>query len=536
MPGRATATRCSPSRRAGSGARAARPRPASANPAACAAGYIHLADVRYEVRDIQELDRPPGRRADRRPAADRRHRRQLRRRPVADARRAARPGDAARRQARAVAQPRRHAAAVAAAAPVIPWTDLVNAAAPNGRAFADAITPRSLATTPVGVEKASVVNAIFAAAQFATGPGQPTGEPFVPGRPMGFLAPPGSTRTPTSPAGWPGRTRASRTTTQQRSAVVDQLARYHSAYYVAADHRPPPLLISPRASPTTSSRPTRCCASPTARASAIRACRCRMLLGDFGHQRAANKPRERPAAVARSTAGSTTTCAGAAAAPQRGRRLRPDVPAQRALARARSAPRPSRGSRAARSAAPIGRAAAPELGRPRPGDRRRARPGRRAGRRLRRGPRPSPSPGRRPTRSPCTAQRGFTLLGAPTVAARISDQRSQAGRRGDRRAALGRRARRRHEAPGRPRALPAAAPARASSSQLHPGAWRFEPGHTLELELLGGDPPYARPSNSSFAIDVSRLRLRLPVRQRPGAAQVRHAGPPPLLPGQRRAP
>ena len=54
-----------------------------ANAAACARGYIHLADVRYEVRDTQTLI---GRLvdegvADR--AADRRHRRLLRRRAVA---------------------------------------------------------------------------------------------------------------------------------------------------------------------------------------------------------------------------------------------------------------------------------------------------------------------------------------------------------------------------------------------------------------------------------------------------------------------
>jgi hypothetical protein len=47
---------------------------------------------------------------------------------------------------------------------------------------------------------------------------------------------------------------------------------------------------------------------------------------------------------------------------------------------------------------------------------------------------------------------------------------------------------------------------------LHPAAWVFRPGHTIELQLLGGDPPYARPSNSSFETTVSGLRLSLPVR------------------------
>ena len=53
--GRATATPSSPTRPAASGARAGRRRPRLANPVACASGYIHLADIRYEVRDTQEL-------------------------------------------------------------------------------------------------------------------------------------------------------------------------------------------------------------------------------------------------------------------------------------------------------------------------------------------------------------------------------------------------------------------------------------------------------------------------------------------------
>jgi predicted acyl esterase len=47
---------------------------------------------------------------------------------------------------------------------------------------------------------------------------------------------------------------------------------------------------------------------------------------------------------------------------------------------------------------------------------------------------------------------------------------------------------------------------------LHPAAWRFEPGHRAELELLGTDPPYARPSNGVFEIDIRGLRAALPIR------------------------
>jgi hypothetical protein len=48
--------------------------------------------------------------------------------------------------------------------------------------------------------------------------------------------------------------------------------------------------------------------------------------------------------------------------------------------------------------------------------------------------------------------------------------------------------------------------------QLHPGAWRFRRRHAAELELLGNDAPYARPSNGSFQIDVTRLSVALPAR------------------------
>ena len=159
---------------------------------------------------------------------------------------------------------------LAAAAPVIPWTDLVSAAAPNGRVSSTRLVGRRAATTPVGVEKASVVNAIFAAAQGATGPGQPIGEPFVPGRPMGYLAPPGLD--PESDvAGWVTRTNQGEPYTDEAAQeIVDLLADYHSPYYLRAD-RPPPRSSSRRASPMTCSRPTRRCATRTEPASASRA-------------------------------------------------------------------------------------------------------------------------------------------------------------------------------------------------------------------------------------------------------------------------
>jgi hypothetical protein len=56
--------------------------------------------------------------------------------------------------------------------------------------------------------------------------------------------------------------------------------------------------------------------------------------------------------------------------------------------------------------------------------------------------------------------------------------------------------------------------AHAEAFELHPVAWRFERGHVAKLELLGVDAPYGRPSNTPFSITASDLVLRLPVRRR----------------------
>lgn len=52
--------------------------------------------------------------------------------------------------------------------------------------------------------------------------------------------------------------------------------------------------------------------------------------------------------------------------------------------------------------------------------------------------------------------------------------------------------------------------------QLHPNGWRFAAGHRPKLELLGQSAPYGRASNGTFTVTVSNLELRLPVREAPG--------------------
>jgi hypothetical protein len=51
------------------------------------------------------------------------------------------------------------------------------------------------------------------------------------------------------------------------------------------------------------------------------------------------------------------------------------------------------------------------------------------------------------------------------------------------------------------------------SFQLHPGAWHFAAGHIAKLELLGQDSPYVRTSNGTFSIAIHELHLSLPVHE-----------------------
>lgn len=106
---------------------------------------------------------------------------------------------------------------------------------------------------------------------------------------------------------------------------------------------------------------------------------------------------------------------------------------------------------------------------------------------------------------------GFTLLGSPTVLADLGVQNADS--------ALA--ARLLDVMPDGKERLVARALLRPGSGgeaifQLHPQGYRFGGGHTVKLELLPSDAPYSRPSNLQLPIAVSNLELRLPVREQPG--------------------
>lgn len=61
--------------------------------------------------------------------------------------------------------------------------------------------------------------------------------------------------------------------------------------------------------------------------------------------------------------------------------------------------------------------------------------------------------------------------------------------------------------------------------QLHPNGWRFAAGHAPKLELLGQSAPYGRASAGAFTVTVTNLELRLPVLEVPNGSSVQAPAP-----------
>ncbi len=135
---------------------------------------------------------------------------------------------------------------------------------------------------------------------------------------------------------------------------------------------------------------------------------------------------------------------------------------------------------------------------------------------------------------PPAPARGYTLLGAPRIAARLAVNGPGGG-------VTQVAARLWDVAPGGSQTLVARGSYRPAGSgtetwELHANGWRFARGHVPKLELLAGDPPYSRPSNLPFTVAVERLALTLPVRDRPDCRLVKPLTKPALPSGQRYAP
>jgi hypothetical protein len=480
-----------------------------ANPAGCAKGWIHLADSRYEARDAQYLI---GRLVDE---------------GTADPKRLGVTGDsygggqsmelAALRDRTMLPDgrlvpwrsPKGVRLRLAAAAPVIPWTDLVGAIAPNGRTRANQITPASAVANPVGVFKASIANAIYAAAQLATGPGQPTGQPFVPGRPEGYLSPP-DVDPQADVTTWVGRSdQGEPYTDAQTRDIVSMMQRFHSAYGIDPSHAPPPLFVGAGFDddifPVDETlrfvnRMRR--QHPNVPVS--------LYFGDFGHQRASNKPADRARLlamirawfghyVARRTRRAPAT--GVTATTQVCPKDKPSEGPVRAPAFAKLA----RHVMTFRSAAAqsfdstggdpqVGTAIDPVGG---GGDGCATVSG-------------ADEANSATYKLPAAKGAGWMLLGAPRVTAHLAvsgtppTEAQVASRLWD----IAPDGTQRLVARGLYRPLGGT----TDTWELHANGWRFAAGHVPKLELLGADAPYGRPSNGSFTVAVTNVTLRLPKR------------------------
>jgi hypothetical protein len=360
----------------------------------------------------------------------------------------------------------------------------------------------------VGVVKTTFVNAIFLAAQFAIGPGQPIGEPFVPGRPMGYLAAP-ATDPDADIASVVARTdRGEPYTDPEAQRIVRDLTRYHSAYYIDPGVKPPPLLLASGFSDDLfpvdevlrfANRTGRLYPdSPVT-----------LLLGDFGHQRASNEPRERKRMLRDIHRWFDHYLRDAGKPPREG-----------VAAYLQTCPkeRDSIGPFHARTFAGLtDRRIGSTFAKPRTISSEGGDPA--VGRAL--DPAAGGGDGCVVTdagkaegtaryRLRTVKRRPISLLGAPRLRAEMKIRgvgpgvAQVAARLWD------------VEPDGESQRLIARGLLRPVDGrnrwEMHPGAWRVERGHRLVLELLGNDAPFARPSNGSFDVTISDLRVRLPAR------------------------
>jgi predicted acyl esterase len=489
-----------------------------ANPTACARAYLRLADARYEIRDTQELI---GRLVDEGFAAPRKIG------VTGDSYGGGQSFMLAALNDRTMLPdgrlvPWRSPAGtplrLAAAAPVIPWTDLVSAIAPNGRELTHTVTPRAAAGDPVGVFKITFAHGILLAAQVAVGPGQPVGEPFQAGRPMGFLAPPG-VDPEADVAGWVARADQGEPYDDANARqIISLLERFHSAYQLDSSHRPPPLFVG--SGFTDDLFPADEGIRFVNRAKRLYPkLPVSMFLGDFGHQRAANKSLQRDQLIAGIRGWFLRYLKGKGA--KKGKSLTGvrafaqtcprSAPSSRSFF-ARSYGRLARGEVRLASGAEqrvnanggdpsVGTAVDPVTG---SGDACATVPA-------------ATAPGTATYTLPVRG-RGYTLLGSPTIRALIGTSGATpgatqiAGRLWD----IGPDGKQTLIARGFYRPIEG-----RNLWQLHPGAWRFEPGHTVKLELLGNDNPFGRPPTTGFDLSVRNLLLKLPVRQRPNCKSIR---------------
>ena len=407
---------------------------------------------------------------------------------------------------------------IAAAVPVIPWSDLVYSLVPNGRTLDYQVTSDTADLNPPGIMKQSFVSGLFAV-----------------GSTVGYYAPPGADPDADLP-GWYARITAGEPYGDPLAAdIIDEVSRHHSAYYVDRSVAPAPLLIANGFTDDLfpADEAVRYANLVKQRHPSVPVAQ---LHFDFGHQRGQGKAADEARLRTRTEQwfdrhvkgdGSVQTLQGAEALTQTCPEAAPSGGPYRAGSWLDAQPRRGAPAQRAPQDLPVGRRQ-PSGGPGRGPDRRRGR--------LRDHPRGRPAGHRH--HPPAEGHRlrlhaaglahviaDLKLTGSfPHVVARLWDVAPD----------------------GSTQTLVARGLYRPTASgrqvfQLHPNGWRFAAGHTAKLELLGRDSPYARPSNGTFSVEVSKVDLRLPVAEKPGTGPVASPAPNfrPGMPsrrGPRRAP
>ncbi len=385
---------------------------------------------------------------------------------------------------------------LAAAAPEIPWTDLANSLLPNGRTLdyvADAPYLGPNGDAPVGVMKETFVSGLYASGEIA-----------------GFYAPPlvdpdADLRT------WYTRVNDGEPYDDALTEdIVDEVSSHHSSYYIDHSIAPAPLLIS-NGWTDDIFPPDEAIRFYNRTRSEHKNAEISLFFLDYGHQRGQNKEADidllhdqedafferhltRKASPPRGGVTTLTQTCGDENTPSKGpfhaptwAKLAPGEVRGRSKPMQTIAPSvPSDGPRGqaydpiASGNDPCGTA-----------------PG-------------SDQPGAASYRLDPAPRRGYTLMGSPTVIANIaaSSPTSQVA------------SRLLDVAPNGDATLVARGSYRPATGkqvfQLHPNGYKFAEGHVPKLELLPVDAPYGRASNGQAQVTVEKLKLRLPVLQKPG--------------------
>jgi dienelactone hydrolase len=385
---------------------------------------------------------------------------------------------------------------VAAAAPVIPWSDLIASLMPNGRTRDDQITSTTADFTPVGVEKLSLVAGLFAV-------GSVSGT-YNPADPQADLP------------GWFAAINAGEPyeTNPLTPTIVTQMAHFRSPYYMLAgaygmaQEQPAPLLIANGFTDDL---------FPVDEAvryynldrSLYHDAPVGLIAGDFGHPRAQNKSADSALLSAHIQGFFDHYLKGATAWPKLGvtafietcpktapsggpvfagtwSALHPAsvvyrAPGSQTILSAAGSPTVSTAVDPVTGQGACATVSATDQG-----------------------------PGVATFRLPAATGTGYTLLGAPTITA-ILTETGQFGFIAERLWDVDPSTNTQTLVARGVYRLDPSNPNGKQTFQLHPGAWHFAAGHIAKLELLGNDSPYLRSSNGTFSIRVSDLRLTLPI-------------------------